>query len=395
MGFGGGGGSDTVTQKTEIPAWLRPYVERALQREEQSAAKADEIAAGMEGWRPNPWSAEEQYAMDMIGALPSQLAGYDQAARGYLAQGTDIMQGMLPLLQGMTPEQRAKFEDPYTESVINSTIRNMEEQNTRQRMMDEARAAAVGGTTGSRRAVADILRERELTRAVGDYANKARSEAFRWATDTGMKDLQQQYEMGSGLAGKMMDYAGTTDRLASSLTGRTGTIAEYLSGQGAKRRENFNTRDRWPLELQNWYKAQVTSGTGGLAAGSGTTTKDVPKQDNTFSNLLGIGLTAASFLSDERLKDDVRAETDEALEKIRKITPARYRYKGHPREVVGFVAQDVEQALPEAVGNHPSGYKTVDLVPLVSTTMKAVQELDEKLDRLAEPRRLKVAQGGL
>ena len=60
--------------------------------------------------------------------------------------------------------------------------------------------------------------------------------------------------------------------------------------------------------------------------------------------------------SDIRLKDDV-----ERVGTLNDGIPVyRYRFKGSPRTEIGVMAQDVEQVNPEAVVEHPSGFKMVD-----------------------------------
>ena len=56
------------------------------------------------------------------------------------------------------------------------------------------------------------------------------------------------------------------------------------------------------------------------------------------------------------------------------------RVPGSPgtREL-GVIAQEVEQAFPEAVRTDADGYKSVDYMGLVAVLVEAVKELDERL----------------
>ncbi|WP_367944903.1 tail fiber domain-containing protein [Aquamicrobium sp.] len=63
-----------------------------------------------------------------------------------------------------------------------------------------------------------------------------------------------------------------------------------------------------------------------------------------------------NFTSDRRLKEDIEpvGKLDNGL------TVYRYRMKGDPRFQIGLMADEVEQIAPEAVGERPDGFKTVN-----------------------------------
>lgn len=76
---------------------------------------------------------------------------------------------------------------------------------------------------------------------------------------------------------------------------------------------------------------------------------------------LSVAGMALPFFSDARLKDVVGrvGETDEGLPLY------LYTYKGDDTPQIGPIAQHVEQVMPDAVAEHPSGYKVVDYAALV------------------------------
>jgi len=90
------------------------------------------------------------------------------------------------------------------------------------------------------------------------------------------------------------------------------------------------------------------------------------------------------LLSDERTKRDIQPfeKTAEGLQ------PRRFRRVGCEEEEVGFVAQEVERVLPEAVGE-VEGKKTIKetvilaaLVNAVNELAKTVNELQQRVDQL-------------
>ena len=98
------------------------------------------------------------------------------------------------------------------------------------------------------------------------------------------------------------------------------------------------------------------------------------------------GSSSWSTFSDQRLKD-VNLNFNRGLEAMGKIQPVHYHYKaGNPLELpseqdyVGVVAQQVEQAVPEAVECTEDGYLVVNNDPIMWTMFNAIKELNQKVD---------------
>lgn len=97
-----------------------------------------------------------------------------------------------------------------------------------------------------------------------------------------------------------------------------------------------------------------------------------------------------SQASDVRTKRDVRPAS-EGMAQVRRLTPRHYRRvhgpppKEHPgwaaedREEFGFIAQEVETALPDAVHEGQDGTLTVELMALIAALTNSVKELDFRL----------------
>ena len=102
----------------------------------------------------------------------------------------------------------------------------------------------------------------------------------------------------------------------------------------------------------------------------------------------GVQTSAAGLMSctsDVRLKD-IHGSFDEGLSAISKINPQTYSWKkdsylydGGVR-YSGFIAQDVEKALPEAVNIGGEGYKQVSTTPILAAAVNAIKELDKKFE---------------
>lgn len=94
--------------------------------------------------------------------------------------------------------------------------------------------------------------------------------------------------------------------------------------------------------------------------------------------------------SDARLKNIGVIFTD-GLEALEKIQPVHYHYKsGNPLKLptqpdyVGVVAQEVQQAVPEAVAQNKDGYLVVNNDPIIWTMVNAIKELKAQNEALKE-----------
>lgn len=112
-------------------------------------------------------------------------------------------------------------------------------------------------------------------------------------------------------------------------------------------------------------------------------------------------------VSDARLKTDVQdVDVDEALRVLGQLQVKRYRYidaatgRGAGKPKVGFIAQQVETLMPDAVHENAQGFKRLEQDSIHALTVAAVQKLSAQVERLtarvaAVERALKIDDGGL
>jgi len=110
----------------------------------------------------------------------------------------------------------------------------------------------------------------------------------------------------------------------------------------------------------------LAGGIGGLASGAG--------------GLLSGGLGALAFLSDKRLKENIR-KIDRALEKLGKIEGKTFIFKETKEKSAGLIAQDVESILPEAIGENV-GYKYINYSGIIGLIVNAIKELNDKVNQI-------------
>jgi hypothetical protein len=128
------------------------------------------------------------------------------------------------------------------------------------------------------------------------------------------------------------------------------------------------------------------NGTTGVGAGPFTAVTGI-------TTVQGI-VTALTGTSDERLKNS--APYEGGLSEITLITPVKYRWNeagqkhtgfNGEQEFVGFIAQDVQKAIPESITATESSkdgtetYLSLDDRPIIAALVNAVKEL---LSRIAE-----------
>ncbi len=147
-----------------------------------------------------------------------------------------------------------------------------------------------------------------------------------------------------------------------------------------------NSDDFFTLRDQTAGADRIAVSTTGLV-GIGTITP---------SQLLHVNGTvlAASFLysSDKRLKHDIEV-LEGGLDTLLALKPVSFTWNDgtlqEGKDDIGFIAQDVEEIVPEAVNTDANGMKSVDYARLMPVLVKAIQEQQQEIDALkAEVTRL-------
>lgn len=95
-----------------------------------------------------------------------------------------------------------------------------------------------------------------------------------------------------------------------------------------------------------------------------------------------------SVSSDERLKN-ITGAFEPGLATIMQIDPIRYRWKAETgydasTTYAGFSAQNIQTAIPEAVGASPNGYLSLSDRPILAALVNAVKELAQQFGDFAE-----------
>lgn len=116
------------------------------------------------------------------------------------------------------------------------------------------------------------------------------------------------------------------------------------------------------------------------------------------SNVTVTGSTTSQsyyHTSDRRLKNDI-APLANGAELIMQLRPVSYTWRTNKSKSMGFIAQDIEQVIPEAVAESQIGFKSVDYDLLAAPIVAMLQSQQEQLQAQdAEIHRLKKALAAL
>jgi len=87
--------------------------------------------------------------------------------------------------------------------------------------------------------------------------------------------------------------------------------------------------------------------------------------------------------SDETLKENIK-EIEGALEKITKLSGRTFVMKSDEskKENIGFIAQELEQHLPQVVFTDPDGIKSVSYGNVTAILVEAIKELHLTVEEL-------------
>jgi hypothetical protein len=128
--------------------------------------------------------------------------------------------------------------------------------------------------------------------------------------------------------------------------------------------------------------------TAGGNVGIGTTAPDMELSVNGNANKLGGGSWAT--FSDARLKD-VHGTFNRGLKELMQLQPVVYSYNGRNgvnteegKHHTGFLAQEVQRVLPEAVTTSASGYLVLNQDPILWTMLNAIKEQQAQIGALRQ-----------
>lgn len=309
------------------------------QTADQQYGLSDEANAywqSIAGRYQQPWTNVDPnaYQTNAASAMPGYAAGLNPAMYQALQIGA----------QGLDPNSIARFQNPYEDQVVRSSIRGIRDEAGKTGAMQEAAAAKAGALGGTSNINRRLIRDQGTDDLIGDTTGKLRQAGFNTASGLAQGSLQAQ------LAG--IQNAGNIANAQANINNQGFQQGTQLWNQG------------WQNAMMPYQIGQMGAGTlaglagvsGNKTSGTSTGTQTMTGSPSPFSALMNIGgLFATAYGSDERIKENIKpiGETYDGQPIY------KYNYKDSPKTQIGLIAQDVEGRVPEAVGS-VAGIKTVD-----------------------------------
>lgn len=379
--MGSSGSTDTSSQQQNISQTsLPPWINQAAQ---QNYALAQNIAnrplTQFQGQQVADIGPQTQQAWNL--AATSGGAGADQynaAQAGYLtAAGTPATQVTPQSLAGTSLQP---YMDPYTQSVINTTLPLMQQQNALTQNQQGNAANAANAFGGSRQGVQQGVAQAQGALNIGQMAAQLNQANFGQAQAAATGDISRN--LAAQQSNQQADQANINSLIqASGGLGALGTQAQQnqrqqfleLSTAGAQQQQQaqnqiaaqmgqFSQAQQYPgQQLGILQSALGMTPYGSTTMGSQTGQSQTTTTPSMMSDITG-GLTAlggafgsggpfASLLSgsDKHLKTDI---TKIGVHPPTGLPLYSYRYKGDPKsypKVSGPMAEDAMQVAPQAV----------------------------------------------
>jgi hypothetical protein len=383
--MGNSGSTDTSSQQQNISQTsLPPWINQAAQ---QNYALAQNIAnrpltqfQGQQVADPGP---QTQQAWNL--AATSGGAGADQynaAQAGYLtAAGTPATQ-VTP--QSLAGTSLAPYMDPYTQSVINTTLPLMQQQNALTQNQQGNAANAANAFGGSRQGVQQGVAQAQGALNIGQMAAQLNQANFGQAQAAATGDISRN--LAAQQSNQQADQANINSLIqASGGLGALGTQAQQnqrqqfleLSTAGAQQQQQaqnqiaaqmgqFSQAQQYPGQQLGILQSALGmtpygSTTMGSQTGQSQTTTTPSLMSDISSGLQGLGsmfgsggpfsgaLSSLMSGSDKHLKTDI---TKIGVHPPTGLPIYSYRYKGDPKsypKVSGPMAEDAMQVAPHAV----------------------------------------------
>jgi hypothetical protein len=305
----GGGGSETSTQSSEPWSGVKPYLKDYLKLGQDVTKRPYEFYNGD----------------TVAGFSPEQEMGFNLGTQRALAGSPTLNAANRNITDTLNGNYLSPNSNPYLQANVGQAMNDVTG-----RVNSQFNNNNFGGSA----------HQETLTRNLGDVSSQMYGQNYANERSNQLNAAGQSI----GLANA--DYNDSA-ALQSIGAQRQGLANQYLGNASTQ----FNNATQFPYQQLDRYGQVVNTGTGQ----GGTTTTKAPEQGGSgAADLIGLGLTAASFFSDSRLKSNIVRVGTHAL------GIGIYEYDKFGMRERGVMAQEVEQVKPEAVTKHSSGYKMVD-----------------------------------
>ena len=230
---GGGGGQqprETVQTQTTIPEYARPYVERMLGKAEASTNAPYQTYGGQ---RTAGFTDLQNQAFQGAANLgpAGQIGAGTQFAGAAGLQGLGA--GQQHAQQATSPGSMQAYMSPYTNLALNPQLQEASRRSAIEGQAQQAQAAQRGAFGGSRSALMETERQRNLNQLQSDIYGKGMQTAFEQARQA------QQFGADLGLrgAGMGLQAAGQLGQLGQTQFNQQEAALRAQSGLGQQQQQ--------------------------------------------------------------------------------------------------------------------------------------------------------------
>ena len=204
MSKGGGKPTTSQNQSVTIPDYARPYVENMLGKTEAVLNQPYQAYPGERTAQFTPLQQQSFQGAENMRPSWQMGAGSDiagQAAFGALNTQYD------PYRMGQFTSQTAQqYMSPYMQNVVDREKNEAVRRSGQQMVQNQAQATAQGAFGGSRSAIVEAERQRNLGQQMGDIQARGLQSAYdqaanRFANEQQMREQSRQFGAGLGMQG--------------------------------------------------------------------------------------------------------------------------------------------------------------------------------------------------
>jgi hypothetical protein len=313
---GGGGGpppqpTQTTNVQTTIPEYAKPYVERMLGKAE-ALTNAPYQAYG--GQRVAEFSPLQQQSMQAAANLgPAQQIGTGTQMAG-VAGLQGLGAGQQYAQQATSPGSMGAYMSPFTNLALEPQMREAARRSAMEGQMNQAQAVQRGAFGGSRSALIEAERQRNLGQLQSDIYGRGMQTAFEQARQA------QQFGADLGLrgAGMGLQAAGTMGQLGQTQFGQQEAAMRAQAQAGAQQQQRSQAAlDQAYQDFlgQRGYQQQQLSFMSDILRGtplSQTSYQQYQAPPSMLSQVGGLGLAAYGLSRPGVMKEGGAVEEEKA-----------------------------------------------------------------------------------
>lgn len=289
---------------------------------------------------------------------------FQSSASRFNTAGQSVLGGLTRLQPGQFGTGVQNYLNPYQNQIIQQQMDEIERQRLHRMNQIGSQAASAGAFGGSRHGIVEGMANRDYAKMLNDTTSRMRHQGWQSAVQNRNQDLSSLFGAANQLAGLGQTEFGIGQQLNRDLM-QQGQMQRQLNQQLLDlARGQFGQYMQTPQQRMGLLSSLI-HGTAPLeqsrnrSGGSNTLGK--------AANIIGSVASIASAFSDVRLKNDIQLAI---CCTIKGHDVNLYTWEWNDKAIdlgidpntptFGFVAQELQSALPEYVSEDRSGYLMVD-----------------------------------